>query len=180
MGDNKDKITFQELYDLVKDSNEPDFDPIEAAFHMVEKNGHVDLEKVGNFFGELNMEGVTPPIVREAARQILKEKRELNGESFTHDEKRGRITLEAFRKLCDLRPDKDEDDEREEEQRRLMAQAAKNAGGDGGGGGGGLFANPLGQITDQLGAATAGIQNISKQVQENTKAAIAGAKPTSL
>jgi len=171
--DNNESMTFGELYDLVKDSQEADFDPIEEAFNMVQKNGpdgYVDLDMVATFFEEgLGMEGVSLPIIREVARKVLEDK----GEGTTHDHKRGRIDRKMFRRLCDLRPELEEEREAEELARQNAARGAAQP--DAVGGVFSLALGGLGEFTNQLQAANDKVLGAMDKLDDQLDAAIARA-----
>jgi Ca2+-binding EF-hand superfamily protein len=85
---NQQEITFEDLYDLLKDNQLTNFDPVKEAFKVYDPNdtGFVDMEVVKEFFANLNYGDISD----DDAKIILE----------TADaDKDGRIGLDDFRMM---------------------------------------------------------------------------------
>jgi Ca2+-binding EF-hand superfamily protein len=85
---NQQEITFEDLYELLKDNQLTNFDPVKEAFKVYDPNdtGFVDMEVVKEFFANLNYGDISD----DDAKIILE----------TADaDKDGRIGLDDFRMM---------------------------------------------------------------------------------
>merc|ERR1712176_1014643 len=85
----KDSVSMQHLYNVLKNNKEDDFDPVAEAFQILPKlEGHshsyVDMDKLCDMYQELGFEGVNKKVIKLMVQRVMKE----------HHRK---IDLDAFR-----------------------------------------------------------------------------------